>query len=462
MEQTKTYEKFFFLGVGGIGMSALARYFKAKGKRVAGYDRTRSELCQTLEKEGIEIHYEDNVELIPSDLRDKEHTLVIYTPAVAETNNERKWLTENNFTMMKRAQVLGLITREMKGLCIAGTHGKTTTTNMLANILQQSPKGCNAFLGGISKNFETNLLLSNKTDKVVIEADEFDRSFLNLRPWIAVITSADADHLDIYGDEATYRKSFSEFSRLVKPKGKLLVKEGVKVNVECGPDVKVYTYGGMVGLEKKKPDFYAEYVRRTKNGEIRFNFVSPKGTIKQIPLGVPVLINVEDAVAACAVAQLSGAREEEIRLGISSFKGTKRRFERYGAHLIDDYAHHPMEIKATIESVQFLYPKSKICVVFQPHLYSRTKDLAKGFAEALSKVDDVVLLPIYPAREQPIEGVNSEMLCNLLTSPRKEVVEKSRLIDALKERDFDMVLTLGAGDIDQLLPEIENYLKSRF
>lgn len=462
MAKMKTkYKTYYFLGVGGIGMSALARYFKKKGAKVAGYDRNRSELCAQLEAEGIEIHYEDNTEKIPTYAHDVKNTLVVYTPAIPKEHGERKWLEEKGYKMMKRAEVLGLITRNQKGLCVAGTHGKTTTTNMIANIMSRTRKGCSAFLGGISNNFGTNLLISDKSDKVVIEADEFDRSFLNLRPWIAVITSADADHLDIYGTEEEYRNAFSEFSSLVQTYGALIVKRGVKVKIKQKKGVRVYSYGGAVGLVKNKPDFYAEYVRKTKQGEIVFNFVSPRGVIRRVPLGVPVLINVEDAVAACAVAQLCGARDEEIRLGIGTFRGTHRRFERHGDFLIDDYAHHPEEIAATLDSVRYLYPKKKICCVFQPHLYSRTRDLADGFGKALSKADDVLLLPIYPAREVPIEGVSSEMLLGKIEHEKKVVVEKNNLIKELDNHDFDMLLTLGAGDIDLMIPELRTYLEER-
>ncbi len=470
MTRTKTkYKTYYFLGIGGIGMSALARYFKRKGAKVAGYDRTRSALCELLESEGIQIHYEDDVNLIPAEARDERNTLVVYTPAIPASNNERKWFVEKGYKIMKRAEVLGLITRNQKGLCVAGTHGKTTTTNMIANILHQTRRGCNAFLGGISRNFGTNLLLSDKSDKVVIEADEFDRSFLHLHPWIAVITSADADHLDIYGDEANYRAAFSDFTHLVQTYGALIVRRGLKIDINTVKGVRKYTYAGQVGLVKNKPDFYAEYVRRTKDGNIVFNFVSPRGVIRRVPLGVPVLINVEDAVAACAVAQLCGARDEEIRLGIGSFKGTQRRFERHGDRLIDDYAHHPKEIAATLDSVRYLYPKKRIACVFQPHLFTRTRDLADEFAESLAQADEVLLLPIYPAREEPIEGVTSEMLRDKIKAKRGEtegrdkvrVVEKTQLQDALDKCDFDILLTLGAGDIALLVPELENYLKRR-
>lgn len=468
MADQNKQKRYFFLGIGGIGMSALARFYNAKGAEVAGYDRTRSELCKQLESEGIAIHYEDNVDMILAQFKKFDETLIVFTPAIPAENAEFRYFKDNGFTMLKRAQLLGNITREHKGLCVAGTHGKTTTCNMIANILQQTSKGCNAFLGGISLNFGTNLLLSDKTDRVVIEADEYDRSFLNLEPQIAVITSADADHLDIYGDVKRVRESFAKFTSLIKEGGALLLKRTVKVKPQVKKGVKVYSYSGRPAMGGKRPDFYATFIRKM-NGTIRFNMVTPYGVIKDIDLGVPILINVEDAVAAIAVALLCGARHEEIRLGMSTFRGTKRRFETHYHNVkdgretryIDDYAHHPAEIKATLDSVRFLYPDLKICAVFQPHLYTRTRDLAADFAEALSIVDDVVLLDIYPAREKPIPGVTSSIILEKVTSKKKVAVSKTELIGELEKHDFDILLTLGAGDIDLEIPKIVEFMHKR-
>lgn len=483
MEKTdiEDRDRYYFLGIGGIGMSALARFCKQRGYDVGGYDRQRSELCIQLEKEGMDIHYDDVADNIPKAYVEKERTVVVYTPAIPVDSDEMTYFREKGFVIMKRAKLLGLLTRDMDGLCVAGTHGKTTTTNMISNILIQSKRGVNAFLGGIAKNWDTNLLVSKKTDKVVIEADEYDRSFLNLRPKIAVITATDPDHLDIYGTVEKMRDTFSDFTGLIKRGGALIVKKGVKLKVRTQDGVKVYTYSGRPATGGgKKCDFYATFVRK-KNGTICFNLVSPLGNIRDIELGVPILINVEDAVAACAVAQLCGAKPEEIRLGINGFKGTKRRFETHyhkiGANdnglsikedaqgekrYIDDYAHHPMEIEKTLEAVRYLYPEARVCAIFQPHLYSRTRDLADGFAKALSMADDVILTDIYPAREAPIDGVSAKLILNKVTAKHKKLIKKEYLCEELDNHDFDILLTLGAGDIDKMIPEIAGYMVQRF
>ncbi|MBP5306602.1 MAG: UDP-N-acetylmuramate--L-alanine ligase [Paludibacteraceae bacterium] len=460
MSKTTKYDNYYFLGIGGIGMSALARYFKSMGANVAGYDRTRSALCEELERQGIQITYTDTTDQIPARYKEKEKTLVVFTPAIPKENEQRTWFESQGFLLYKRAQVLGLITREKHGLCVSGTHGKTTTCNMIANILSQTADGCNAFLGGISNNFKTNLLLSERTDYTVIEADEFDRSFHQLRPHIAVITAADADHLDIYGSLDSVHESFEHFTSLIQPGGTLILKKGVQIEPRIQENVRLLTYSSEKGAEES-PDFYAEDIH-IEDESIAFDFVSPKGTIRNVRLGVPVRINVENAVAAMAVCQLCGASDEELATGIATFAGTRRRFEKHGPHIIDDYAHHPAELKATIESVQYIYGQKKILGLFQPHLYSRTRDLAQEFAEALSLLKDVLLLPIYPARELPIEGVSSQTILEKITTHNKAIVEKKELLNELDKHDFDLLLTIGAGDIDLLLPELENYMESRF
>lgn len=460
MTESTKYDNYYFLGIGGIGMSALARYFKSKGANVAGYDRTRSALCKELEKQGIQITYSETIDQIPLRYQNKANTLVVFTPAVPKENEQRKWFESQGFEVYKRAQVLGLITRNAKGLCVSGTHGKTTTCNMIANILFQTEKGCNAFLGGISKNFNTNLLLSEKTDYTVIEADEFDRSFHHLRPYIAVITAADADHLDIYGTLDAVHESFEHFTSLIQPGGALLLKKGVEVHPRLQKAVRLFSYAA----EKKEGetvDYYAENIHIEDN-TIVFDFHSPVGQIQNVKLGVPVRINVENAVAAIAVCQLCGASDEEIVKGIATFSGTRRRFEKHGTHIIDDYAHHPAELRATIESAQYLYGGKKILGLFQPHLYSRTRDLAKEFASSLSLLNDVLLLPIYPARELPIEGVSSGIILDQITTAKKAIVEKKDLLKELDKHDFDLLLTIGAGDIDLLLPDLERYMTARF
>lgn len=445
----------YFLGIGGIGMSALARYFKAKGFAVAGYDRTPSELTRELEREGISIHYEDDLQLIPSEFRDKSETLVVFTPAVPQTMGEFVWLRDNGFEIMKRSQVLGEVTRMQRAICISGTHGKTTTSTMTSHLLHNSHVECNAFLGGISKNFSRNLLLSEKSDLVVVEADEYDHSFLTLSPYMAVVTAVDADHLDIYGTEENYRKGFEDFTSLIVPGGVLLMKKGLPIQPRLQKDVKLYTYSVNEG------DFHAENIR-IGGGEIIFDFVTPERVIPDIALGVPVYVNIENGIAAMTMAYLNGATEEEIRKAMKSFAGVKRRFDFHiksaDFAFLDDYAHHPAELKSSIESVRALYPGKRICGVFQPHLFTRTRDFADDFAKSLSMLDELVLLEIYPAREKSIEGVNSQMLLDKVSIQDKMLCAKSELVDCLSQKNFDVLLMVGAGDLDLLIPDVEKML----
>ena len=455
MQSVDTY---YFLGIGGIGMSALARYFAAKGFRVLGYDRTPSSLTQSLEAEGIEVQYDDSLDRVEQLSISK--TIVVRTPAVPEDVPVYVWLRDNGFTILKRAEVLGSITRQQKALCVAGTHGKTTTSTILAHILYPSHIGTSAFLGGIANNYDTNLLLSAKSDYVVVEADEFDRSFHHLTPHISVITSMDPDHLDIYGTEDAYRESFAHYASLVE--SALVVKSSVKCKVES-LKAKVYTYA-----VNEQTDFYADNVR-IEDGQIYFDFHTPESVIKDLQLGVPIWVNIENSVAAMAVAWLVGATEEELREGVSSFAGVYRRFN---IHLntpqvtyIDDYAHHPQELAATIESVRRLYPDRYVIGVFQPHLYSRTQDFGDDFAQVLDRLDEVALLPIYPARELPIPGVTSEWLLEKMQVKRALVLPsilpkylRERLKSCLAADKKVVVITMGAGDIERQVNEITHKL----
>ncbi len=448
----------YFLGIGGIGMSALARYFNAKGYQVAGYDRNESELVMELEREGIQIHTDDNTDFIAADYKNPNYTLVVYTPAIPDDMTEFVFFKKNGFTIMKRAQVLGEITRSQRGICIAGTHGKTTTCTLTSHILNQSKVGCSAFLGGISKNFDKNILINNQNDLVVIEADEFDHSFLTLAPYMAVITSTDADHLDIYKTEDEYRKAFEDFSSLVRQGGTLIVKKGLPIKPRTKQNVRILTYSVEEG------DFHAENIR-IGDGEITFDFIHPTGKICNIQLGVPVYINIENGIAAMALALLNGASYDEIRNAMASYKGVKRRFDIHmktkELTIIDDYAHHPAELKASIESIKRVYPDKKLTGIFMPHLYSRTRDLADNFAKSLSMLDEAILLPIYPAREEPIPGVTSEWLAGKVTAPIVKVLDSNSLVSYLKENRerIELVATLGAGDVDQLIPQIAEALK---
>lgn len=452
------YELIYFVGIGGIGMSNLARYFMSQGKRVAGYDRVETPLTRALVAEGAHIHYEDNLQFIPDEFLDKDSTLVVYTPAIPASHSELQYFRQNGFTLMKRAQVLGEITKTSDAVCIAGTHGKTTVSSMIAHLLRQSTVDCNAFLGGILKNYGTNLLLSHKSNITVAEADEYDRSFHWLRPWIAVITSADPDHLDIYGTPEAYRESFEHFTSLIRPDGYLILKKGAPVTPRVNSGVKIFTYSETEG------DYHAENIR-IGGGEIVFDYVSPSGKITDISLGVPVKVNIENAVAAIASAQLCGVAPDEIRAAMRTFGGAKRRFDFLlktpNLVFIDDYAHHPNELTASIQSIRQLYPDKKVTGVFQPHLYTRTRDFVDEFAQSLSLLDDVVLLDIYPAREEPIPGVTSEIIFDKITSKEKVLLKKSELLPFLKNKELEVLVTLGAGDIERLLPEIKEMLEKR-
>lgn len=455
----KQYSSLYFIGAGGIGMSALVRYFLAKGYRVAGYDRTSSPLTKALQSEGLEIVYDESVDLIPDYCRDPKTTLVVYTPAIPATHAGLLYFREHGFKVVKRAELLGLITQSSKGLCFSGTHGKTTTSSMAAHIFHESPIGCNAFLGGILRNYNSNLILSDHSPFTVIEADEYDRSFHWLHPYMAVVTATDPDHLDIYGTEEAYLESFAHFTSLIQPGGCLVIKKGIKLVPRVQEGVKVYTYSARDG-----GDFHADNIR-VGNGTILFDFVAPDGVVADVELGVPVDINIENAVAAMAIARLNGVADDDMRRAMASFKGAKRRFEfwvkRDDRVMIDDYAHHPDELKASIRSVRALYPGRKLTVIFQPHLYSRTRDFAPQFAEALSMADQVILLDIYPARELPIPGVTSQLIFDRITCRDKELCLREKLLERIKECNFDILLTMGAGDIDRLLPEIASIVEAK-
>lgn len=435
-------------------MSALVRYFLAKGYRVAGYDRTPSALTAQLEQEGAELSFTDDVTSIPAYCRDAATTLVVYTPAIPAEHKGLAYFRENGFRVMKRAQLLGLITRNSRGLCFSGTHGKTTTSSMCAHILAQSEIGCNAFLGGILKNYDSNLILSADSPYTVIEADEYDRSFHWLHPYIAVVTATDPDHLDIYGTEEAYLESFAHFTSLVQPGGTLIVRQGIQLVPRVQEGVTCYTYSARDG-----GDFHAENIR-IGDGRIVFDLITPGEPVADVELGVPVEINIENAVAAMAVAWLCRVPADAMRRAMATFAGAKRRFDFWlktpERVMIDDYAHHPDELKASIRSVRALYPGRRLSVIFQPHLYTRTRDFAPQFAEALSLADEVILLDIYPARELPIPGVTSQIIFDRITCRDKELCPREKLLERIKGCNFDILLTLGAGDIDRLLPQIRD------
>ena len=449
----------YFIGAGGIGMSALVRYFLSKGKNIAGYDRTPSELTEKLIEEGAKIHYSEDIKLIPEECLDKNSTLVVLTPAIPKEHAELNFFIDNNFEIQKRAQVLGTITRASKGLCVAGTHGKTTTSTMTAHILHQSKVDCTAFLGGISKNYKSNLILSDKSDFTVIEADEFDRSFHWLHPYMSVITSTDPDHLDIYGTEEAYLESFEKYTSLIQPGGCLIIRKGVSLQPKVQEGVKVYTYS------KKEGDFHAENIR-IGNGEIFIDFVTPDEVIKDIQLGVPVSINIENGVAAMALCWLNGVTAEEIKSGMASFGGVDRRFDfkikNDKVVYLSDYAHHPSEIKQSIISVRDLYNDKKITGIFRPHLYTRTRDFYKDFADSLSLLDEVILLDIYPARELPIPGVTSKLIFdNIREGVEKSMCTKENMLSVLKDKKIEVLITLGAGDIEDYTTDIQNLLNNK-
>jgi len=457
--ELKDIKAVYFIGAGGIGMSAIARYFIHKGFVVGGYDKTPSDLTRRLEKEGMILHYEENVNDIPHACRDKKSCLVIYTPAIPAEHKELVFFRENGFEIQKRAQVLGTLTRAHKGLCVAGTHGKTTTSTMCAHIMHQSHIDCNAFLGGISKNYGTNYILSDESDYVVIEADEFDRSFHWLRPWMTVITSTDPDHLDIYGTKEAYLESFRHYTTLIQPGGALIIHKDLEMKADVQEGVRVYEYALNEG------DFHAENIK-IENGEIHFDFISPIESVKNIDLGQPVPINIENGIAAMAMAQLNGCNAEELRYGMKTYHGVDRRFDfkiKTDKHvLLSDYAHHPKEIYQSAKSIRELYQNRKITAIFQPHLYTRTRDFYRDFADALSQLDEVILCDIYPAREQPIPGVTSKLIYdNLKPGVEKSLISKDDVLQLVKERDFDVLLILGAGDLDNLVPQIQKIIENK-
>jgi UDP-N-acetylmuramate--alanine ligase len=456
----KDIHSVYFVGAGGIGMSALIRYFLAKGMAVGGYDRTPSELTERLIAEGAQIHYEENAELIPADFRDKAHTLIVYTPAIPQEHAELAYFRNNGFEIHKRAQVLGMLTRSSRGLCVAGTHGKTTTSTMAAHLLHQSHVGCNAFLGGISKNYGTNLLLSATSPYTVIEADEFDRSFHWLSPWISVVTATDPDHLDIYGTREAYLESFRHYTSLIQPDGALIAHTGLALQPDLQPGVKLYTYS------RDEGDFHAENIR-IGGGEIFIDFVAPDTRINNIQLGVPVSINIDNGVAAMALAHLSGVSDEEIKAGMASFRGVDRRFDfklkTDKIVLLSDYAHHPAEIAQSVKSIRELYRDKKITAIFQPHLYTRTRDFYRDFADSLSLLDEVILTDIYPAREKPIPGISSQLIYdNLRPGIEKTLCRKEDVLNLLKDKPLEVVIVLGAGDLDNYVPEIKKLLEERY
>lgn len=450
----------YFVGAGGIGMSALVRYCLSKGHRVGGYDRSDSHLLEQLRQEGAQITLDESAEAIPEAFRNPDDTLVVYTPAVPDSHQGLRWLRDNGFEVVKRSELLGKITRSSLGICFAGTHGKTTTSSMAAHILHQSSVGCNAFLGGILRNYDSNLLLSATSPYSVIEADEFDRSFHRLTPYIAVITATDPDHLDIYGTEEAYLESFAHFTELIQPGGTLIVHTGLKLKPRPGKDVRVWTYG------KTDGDFHAENIRRG-DGSLTFDLATPGGIIRDITPGVPVEINIENSIAAIAGVYATGHMEvDSMRRAVASFMGPKRRFEFLlrepspsSRVVIDDYAHHPDELKASILSVKSLYPGRRLTVMFQPHLYSRTRDFAPEFAAALDLADEAVIVELYPARERPIPGISERTIADLMTNPRHIVVSKNMLAEWMRQGDFDVLLNAGAGDVSDMLPPLVEELK---
>lgn len=454
-------DNIYFVGAGGIGMANLVRYYLRKGAYVAGYDRTPSELTDRLGEEGAELTFTDDPVMIPCEFRDPAKTLVVYTPAVPESNLILSYFRSAGHEVVKRAALLGRITRSTRAICVAGSHGKTTTSSMIANIMRGSAKGCTAFLGGVLRNTGSNLVLDTTSDWSVIEADEYDRSFHHLSPEIAIVTSTDPDHLDIYGDEEGYLEGFRKFTSLIRPGGILLLHTGLKLKPNVPEGVAVQTYSASAG-----GDWHATDITYSP-GRITFTLHGPDGLrIEGLSPGVPVEINIDNAVAAAAAALTAGATPEEVRSGLESFKGAKRRFEilldgsetKRGTVLIDDYAHSPAEVKASIESVRKLYPGRKLTVIFQPHLYTRTRDFAPGFAEALSEADCVIMPEIYPARELPIPGVTSALILDNVKSPQKKECARKDLLELIKNSNFEILMTLGAADIDRILPKVRGIL----
>ena len=451
----------YFLGAGGIGMSALVRYFLSEGKHVAGYDRTPSPLTDKLMEEGAVLHFEENIDLIPNECQEQASTLVVYTPAIPNNHKELEFFKNKGFNIKKRAEVLGIITKGKSGVCAAGTHGKTTTSTMTAHLLHQSHVDCAAFLGGISKNYKSNLILSDKSDLVVIEADEYDRSFLHLEPYIATITSADPDHLDIYGNKENYLEAFAQFTEKIRENGYLIIHEGLEVTPRTKPSVTTYTYG------RESGDFHAENIRIGK-GRIIIDYVSPWQKIEDVELGVPVSINIENGVASMAMAEICGATADEIKTGMASFAGADRRFDfhikRDDLVLLSDYAHHPDEVRACAKSLKELYQDKKVTALFQPHLYSRTADFYKEFAQSLSLFDKVILVDIYPAREEPIPGVTSELIYDCLdASIEKSMCSRKDVVECIEKEknNIEVLVSLGAGDIENEIPKMKEILENR-
>lgn len=458
MMRIKEIEAVYFLGAGGIGMSALVRYFLKQGIAVAGYDRTPSELTSRLIEEGAMLHFEEDVNLIPEICRNPSSTLVVYTPAIPADHKELNQFREQGFTIKKRAEVLGLITKDKSGICAAGTHGKTTTSTMTAHLLKQSHIDCNAFLGGISKNYKSNLLLADNSEYVVIEADEYDRSFLHLEPYVATITSADPDHLDIYGNKENYLEAFAQFTEKIRTDGYLIIHEGLEVIPRTKPGVQTFTYG------RENGDFHAENIR-IGNGTILFDYVSPWQKITDIELGVPVSINIDNGIASMAMAEICGATADELKKGMKSFAGADRRFDFHikekNLVLLSDYAHHPDEVKACAKSIKELYSDKKVTVMFQPHLFSRTADFYKEFAESLSLFDKVILVDIYPAREKPIPGVTSKLIYDCLPDNKeKRMCSRADVLKVVKEEksSIEVLVSLGAGDIENDIHEMKRIL----
>lgn len=449
------FGKYYFLGIGGIGMSALARYFKQLGKEVGGYDKTPSALTDELMLEGIQVHFEDLASQIPSEFQDKNDTLIVITPAVPSNLGELIYLRETGFEIKKRSEVLGMITRNTKALTVAGTHGKTTTSSLLAHMLKDSGVGCNAFLGGISSNYNSNFISDSTSEYTVIEADEFDRSFLRLKPFASIVTTTDADHLDIYGDDAEFQKGFHDFAKLIDPSG-FLVKQ-VRTSVSH-PNSISYAYDDSADYELHN--------LRYENGNFLFDLNKADGIWKNIVLGIPGIHNAENAVACIAMCEQIGLNENQIRHALANFKGVKRRFEQHiktdQLVYIDDYAHHPTEIKALIDSIKLLYPDKEVTGIFQPHLFSRTRDFFTGFAEQLSRLDRCILMPIYPAREEPIPGITSDVLLDEIDTDQKHLMTAEQILQfAQKGMNSGVILSIGAGDIDRIVEPLKTALADR-
>ncbi len=454
------YQYFYFIGVGGIGMSAIARYINAHNVKVAGYDKVSSALTETLVAEGIAVHYDDDPQHIPLEFKynnNKYKTLVVYTPAIPSSNKEMQYFKNNGYSIVKRAKVLGMITDELDAIAVAGSHGKTTVSTMIAHVLNGTHEGCNAFLGGIAKNYDSNLLLSDKSDKVVVEADEYDRSFHHIHPEYAVITAVDSDHLDIYGSKDEIDRSFNHFVNNIVDGGTLLYKRNIDKEIVQNASIKTFTYS----LDDSRADYYAENII-ISDGFYYFDICTPGETIKHVKLGVPGLLNVENALAAAGITDLIGVERSIIKKALCTAQGVRRRLDFHlrsnNLVYIDDYAHHPEEIRYCIRSVQEMFPGKKITGIFQPHLYSRTRDFADAFAESLNMLDELIMLDIYPAREEPIEGVDAKIILDQVKLKKKQLCEKKELKEVLRHKEPEVLLTLGAGDIDRLVPEIKNIL----